>query len=76
MADFVHCAVFSPVPLTLKTIEEYDLYSHYVADLAGEGLSRLFTATGKEAQPLAQQPEPSNSICLLLQKTNFIRKHA
>ena len=73
MADFAHRAALSPVPLTLETIEEYDLYCHYVAGLVGEGLSRLFSATGKEAQSLAQQLELSNSVGLLLQKTNIIR---
>lgn len=33
-----------------KTTEEYNLYCHYVAGLVGEGLSRLFVATGFENQ--------------------------
>ncbi|KAI9449967.1 farnesyl-diphosphate farnesyltransferase [Lactarius psammicola] len=73
MADFAHRAALSPVPLTLETVQEYDLYCHYVAGLVGEGLSRLFSATGKEAESLAQQLELSNSVGLLLQKTNIIR---
>ncbi|KAH9011732.1 isoprenoid synthase domain-containing protein [Lactarius hengduanensis] len=73
MADFAHRAALSPVPLTLETVEEYDLYCHYVAGLVGEGLSRLFSATGKESESLSQQLELSNSVGLLLQKTNIIR---
>ena len=53
MADFTRRAALSPVPHTLETIEEYDLYCHYVASLVGEGLSRLFSTTGKESQLLA-----------------------
>ena len=33
-----------------RTTEEYNLYCHYVAGLVGEGLSRLFVATGFENQ--------------------------
>lgn len=73
MADFAHRAALSPEPLTLETVEEYDLYCHYVAGLVGEGLSRLFSATGKEIESLADQLELSNSVGLLLQKTNIIR---
>lgn len=73
MADFAHRAALSSDPLTLETIAEYDLYCHYVAGLVGEGLSRLFAATGKEVQSIAHQLELSNSVGLLLQKTNIIR---
>ena len=73
MADFAHRAALSSDPLTLETVEEYDLYCHYVAGLVGEGLSRLFSATGKEVESLADQLELSNSVGLLLQKTNIIR---
>ncbi len=30
------------------TLEEYDLYCHYVAGLVGEGLSRMFAESGLE----------------------------
>ncbi|KAI0297826.1 isoprenoid synthase domain-containing protein [Multifurca ochricompacta] len=73
MADFAHRAALSSEPLALNTIEEYDLYCHYVAGLVGEGLSRLFSATKKESPRIAQQLELSNSLGLLLQKTNIIR---
>ncbi|KAF8325035.1 isoprenoid synthase domain-containing protein, partial [Amanita rubescens] len=53
----------------------YDLYCHYVAGLVGEGLSRLFSVSKKEASWLGDQLELSNSMGLLLQKTNIIRDY-
>jgi farnesyl-diphosphate farnesyltransferase len=73
MADFAHRASLSPEPICPDTIAEYDLYCHYVAGLVGEGLSRLFSASGIESPWLAQQLELSNSLGMLLQKTNIIR---
>lgn len=73
MADFAHRAAISSETLTLDTIKEYDLYCHYVAGLVGEGLSRLFSVTGKESPSLAHQLELSNSLGTFLQKTNVIR---
>jgi len=73
MADFAHRAALSSEPLALDTIKEYDLYCHYVAGLVGEGLSRLFSATGKESPSIAHQLELSNSLGTFLQKTNIIR---
>ncbi|KAJ7597732.1 squalene synthase [Mycena floridula] len=61
--------------LALETIEEYDLYCHYVAGVVGEGLSRIFSASKKEAPWLGSQLELSNSMGLLLQKTNIIRDY-
>ncbi|KAI3602244.1 squalene synthetase [Moniliophthora roreri] len=77
MADFAHRAATAPksTPLYLATIAEYDLYCHYVAGLVGEGLSGLFSASKKEAPWLADQLELSNSLGLLLQKTNIIRDY-
>ncbi|KAI0041831.1 farnesyl-diphosphate farnesyltransferase [Auriscalpium vulgare] len=72
MADFAHNAASKGV-LSLDTIADYDLYCHYVAGLVGEGLSRLFAATGKEAASIATQLELANSTGLMLQKTNIIR---
>ena len=72
MADYAHHAVVSG-EISLPSVEDYDLYCHYVAGLVGEGLSRLFSATGKEAPWLADELELSNSMGLLLQKTNIIR---
>ncbi|KAG9026794.1 bifunctional farnesyl-diphosphate farnesyltransferase/squalene synthase [Tulasnella sp. JGI-2019a] len=75
MADFAHKAATakSDEELFVPTIEEYDLYCHYVAGLVGEGLSGLFVATGKEQSWLADQLVLSNSMGLLLQKVNITR---
>ena len=48
MADFAHKAATTDSTY-LAAIEEYDLYCHYVAGLVGEGLSRLWLDSGKEA---------------------------
>ncbi|XP_006461626.1 hypothetical protein AGABI2DRAFT_50291, partial [Agaricus bisporus var. bisporus H97] len=74
MADFAHQAATTG-KIYIATVAEYDLYCHYVAGLVGEGLSRIFTASGKEAEWLGQQLELSNSMGLLLQKTNIIRDY-
>ena len=73
MADFAYKAATTDSTYP-ATIEEYDLYCHYVAGLVGEGLSRLWSASGKEAGWLKYQPELSNSMGLL-QKTNVIRDY-
>ena len=74
MADYTHKAAKTG-SMYLDTVEEYDLYCHYVAGLVGEGLSRLFSQSGKEEPWLASQLELSNSMGLLLQKTNIIRDY-
>lgn len=73
MADYAHKAINAPDGAYIDDIEEFDLYCHYVAGLVGEGLSRLFVATGMEAKPLANELVLSNSMGLLLQKTNILR---
>lgn len=82
MADYAHRAALVSKPSTLsspppspylETVSEYDLYCHYVAGLVGEGLSRLFAASGKEVPWLGEQLTLSNSMGLLLQKTNILR---
>ena len=55
--------------------EEYNLYCHFVAGLVGEGLSRLFVATGYEQPIVASDLQTSNSMGLFLQKTNIIRDY-
>jgi len=54
---------------------EYDLYCHFVAGLVGEGLSRLFVATGHEKTVVATDLKTSNAMGLFLQKTNIIRDY-
>lgn len=74
MADYAHKAATTG-SLYVETIAEYDLYCHYVAGLVGEGLSRLWSASKKEAEWMEFQLELSNSMGLLLQKTNIIRDY-
>lgn len=72
MADYAHKAATNGT-VYLETIADYDLYCHYVAGLVGEGLTRIWSASGKEASFLCDQLELANSMGLLLQKTNIIR---
>jgi len=58
---------------TVSTVEEYDLYCHYVAGLVGEGLTRLFVEAGFANPALLDRPRLFNSMGLFLQKTNIIR---
>ncbi|KAG6852766.1 hypothetical protein C0991_009263 [Blastosporella zonata] len=74
MADYAHKAATTG-SIYLDTISEYDLYCHYVAGLVGEGLSGIFSASQKEVGWLKDQLELSNSMGLLLQKTNIIRDY-
>jgi farnesyl-diphosphate farnesyltransferase len=67
----VHAA--SGGKFSVDTLASFDLYCHYVAGLVGEGLSRLFSASGKESAYLGDQLTLSNSMGLLLQKTNILR---
>ncbi|KAF8584247.1 farnesyl-diphosphate farnesyltransferase [Ramaria rubella] len=74
MADFCHRAETTS-DFGVNTLEDYDLYCHYVAGLVGEGLSRIFAASGKEALWLGEELVLSNSMGLLLQKTNILRDY-
>jgi farnesyl-diphosphate farnesyltransferase len=73
MADFAALATPEHPVAEVATIQDGDLYCHYVAGLVGEGLSGLFSASGKERPFVAQQLTLSNSMGLLLQKTNILR---
>jgi len=59
----------------VDTLEEWDLYCHYVAGLVGHGLSALFSASGLEKDSLARELDISNIMGLFLQKTNIIRDY-
>lgn len=62
-------------PTQVETVEDYDLYCHYVAGLVGIGLSKLFAASGRESADLATSTELANHMGLFLQKTNIIRDY-
>ncbi|EGR47283.1 squalene synthase [Trichoderma reesei QM6a] len=57
----------------VQTIEEYELYCHYVAGLVGEGLTRLLVASNLANPKLGERPELTESMGQFLQKTNIIR---
>ncbi|TFJ85925.1 hypothetical protein NSK_002745 [Nannochloropsis salina CCMP1776] len=72
MADFVD----KDLGQGTVSLQEYDLYCHYVAGLVGEGLTRMFAESGLEAPDLAtSRQELANSMGLFLQKTNIIRDY-
>jgi farnesyl-diphosphate farnesyltransferase len=73
MADFAALATPERPVAEVTSIADYDLYCHYVAGLVGEGLSGLFASSGKEREFIADQLTLSNSMGLLLQKTNIFR---
>jgi farnesyl-diphosphate farnesyltransferase len=59
----------------VESVDDYNLYCHYVAGLVGIGLSDLFSASGLENPELKNRYELSNSMGLFLQKTNIIRDY-
>lgn len=60
---------------SIRTVESYNLYCHYVAGLVGHGLCDLFVASGLEDPQLATETKLANSMGLFLQKTNIIRDY-
>ncbi len=71
MADYATNAEHNSVGV--NTVEDYDLYCHYVAGLVGEGLTRLFVESGLANPALLKRPHLQESMGLFLQKTNIIR---
>lgn len=57
----------------VQTIDEYELYCHYVAGLVGEGLTRLFVESELGNPKLSERPSLTESMGQFLQKTNIIR---
>ena len=57
----------------VNTIEDYELYCHYVAGLVGDGLTRLFVESGLANAGLLKRPDLAESMGQFLQKTNIIR---
>lgn len=58
-----------------KDVDQYNRYCHFVAGLVGEGLSRLFAASGLEKASFASELYLSDQMGLFLQKTNIIRDY-
>eukprot|EP01027_Heterolobosea_sp_BB2_P014231 GEZU01020462.1.p1 GENE.GEZU01020462.1~~GEZU01020462.1.p1 ORF type:complete len:425 (+),score=189.52 GEZU01020462.1:558-1832(+) len=59
----------------VTSIEDWDLYCHYVAGLVGYGLSDLFASSGLEDERFFKEHKLSNSMGLFLQKVNIIRDY-
>ena len=71
MADFL----LKDIRLGTASKADYDLYCHYVAGLVGEGLTRLFVASGKEDVSLLNFMKEADEMGMFLQKTNIIRDY-
>jgi len=56
-------------------VDQYNRYCHFVAGLVGEGLSRLFGASGLERGSFSSEHYLSDQMGLFLQKTNIIRDY-
>lgn len=56
-------------------VKQFNRYCHFVAGLVGEGLSRLFAASGLEKPGMAKELYLSDQMGLFLQKTNIIRDY-
>ena len=57
----------------VRTVEDHELYCHYVAGLVGEGLTRLFVEAKLANPALLKRPELMESMGQFLQQTNIIR---
>ncbi|KAJ3047622.1 bifunctional farnesyl-diphosphate farnesyltransferase/squalene synthase [Rhizophlyctis rosea] len=66
MADFVSGK-------KVVTLDDYNLYTHYVAGLVGLGLTGLFVASGLENPKLENQDKIANEMGLFLQKVNILK---
>lgn len=71
MADYVQDE--DMIKNGVKSIDDYELYCHYVAGLVGEGLTRLFVSSDLANPKLADRPSLTESMAQFLQKTNIIR---
>ena len=59
----------------VNTLDDYNLYTHYVAGLVGIGLTGLFVCSGLESQDLAKDEFLANRMGLFLQKTNILKDY-
>jgi farnesyl-diphosphate farnesyltransferase len=71
MADYANNAEFNENGV--DTVQDYEMYCHYVAGLVGEGLTRLFVESQLANPALLKRPELAESMGQFLQKTNIIR---
>eukprot|EP01116_Phalansterium_solitarium_P003656 TRINITY_DN1447_c0_g1_i2.p1 TRINITY_DN1447_c0_g1~~TRINITY_DN1447_c0_g1_i2.p1 ORF type:complete len:309 (-),score=54.91 TRINITY_DN1447_c0_g1_i2:881-1807(-) len=59
----------------ITTMDDYNLYCHYVAGLVGVGLSKMFATSRLEDASYANMDSIANSMGLFLQKVNIIRDY-
>lgn len=71
MADFL----VKDIRLGTASLDDYNLYCHYVAGLVGQGLTRLFVSHGKEEKSLLHLMKEADEMGMFLQKTNIIRDY-
>ncbi|KAI8613044.1 isoprenoid synthase domain-containing protein [Chytriomyces sp. MP71] len=57
------------------TIDDYNLYTHYVAGLVGIGLTGLFSVSGLEDASLTEDEFLPNEMGLFLQKVNIMKDY-
>lgn len=63
------------IRLGTESLAEYNLYSHFVAGLVGQGLTELFVAHGYEKPSLLNSMKEANEMGLFLQKVNILRDY-
>ena len=71
MADYANNAEHHEYGV--QSVEDYDLYCHYVAGLVGEGVTRLFVEAKLADGVLLERENLHDSMGLFLQKMNIIR---
>lgn len=71
MADYINNSEHQNVGV--NTIQDYELYCHYVAGLVGEGCTRLFVEAGLANAALLKKPELMESMGQFLQQVNITR---
>ena len=59
----------------VETIDDYNLYTHYVAGLVGLGLTGLFVDSKLEPQELGKCQDLANRMGLFLQRINILKDY-
>ncbi|KAI8898489.1 isoprenoid synthase domain-containing protein [Globomyces pollinis-pini] len=57
----------------VNSLEDFNLYCHYVAGLVGLGLTGLFAESGLESPSLGKETYLANEMGLFLQKVNILK---
>lgn len=73
MADYIENDQFQKDGI--QTVEDYDLYCHYVAGLVGDGLTQLIVLANFGSPQILKNDSLFESMGLFLQKTNIIRDY-